>query len=169
MRLPRAFNNASRKSRFSFSSTESELDGGGVFNGPPAADSLMARIIPNPSTAVAEFESGGVDVLYIPEADTRTWEQTDDRKALLQSAPALRLWYAGINTTRGSLADPRVRRAINHAVDSKTILRQLVGGRGRLAGQRLIPTVRPVRWPTRGPVPDTPAAAQPEGGPGHGN
>ena len=111
------------------------------FGGPPAAESLMARIIPNPSTSVAEFESGSVDILYIPEADTRTWEQTDDRKALLQSSPALRLWYAGINTTRGPLKDARVRRAINHAVDTRTILRQLVGGRGSVAAGVVPPSL----------------------------
>lgn len=99
----------------------------------PLEDSLIARIIPEPSTAVAEFEAGNVDILYIPEAETRQWEQTEEKKALLQAAPVLRLWYVAINTSRGPLADVRVRRAINHAIDSKAILTQLLGGRGRLA------------------------------------
>jgi formate dehydrogenase major subunit len=34
---------------------------------------------------------------------------------------------------------------------------------GRLGGPTPTPTVRPVAWPTHDPVPDTPAAAQPEG------
>lgn len=105
----------------------------GYWGGAPQAESLMARIIPEPSTAVAEFEAGNVDVLQVPEGDTRRWEQTDERSARLQSAPALRLYYVAINTTRGPLADVRVRQAINHAVDVRTILNQLVGGRGRLA------------------------------------
>jgi formate dehydrogenase major subunit len=40
---------------------------------------------------------------------------------------------------------------------------------GRHMGRPPRPTVRAVRWPTRGPVPDTPAAAQPEGGSEHGD
>src|SRR5688572_15066188 len=36
------------------------------WGGAPKADSLRARIISEPSTAVAEFESGNVDVLLIP-------------------------------------------------------------------------------------------------------
>jgi len=40
---------------------------------------------------------------------------------------------------------------------------------GRLAGRQPAPTVRPVRWPVHGPIPDTPAAAQPEGEPEHGD
>jgi ABC-type transport system substrate-binding protein len=107
----------------------------------PIQDTLIARIIPEPSTAVAEFESGNVDLLYIPEAETRQWELTDERKALLQAAPVLRLWYIAINTTRGPLADARVRRALNHAVDTKTILTQLLGGRGRLAAGVIPPAL----------------------------
>jgi ABC-type transport system substrate-binding protein len=107
----------------------------------PIADSLVARIIPEPSTAVAEFESNNVDILYIPEAETRQWEQTDEKKALLQAAPVLRLWYVAINTTRGPLTDVRVRRAINHAIDTKAILTQLLGGRGRLAAGIIPPAL----------------------------
>jgi len=103
------------------------------WGGAPATDTLIARIIPEPSTAVAEFESGNVDLLVIPEGETAAWEQTDEKKALLQSAPALILYYLAINTTRGPLTDARVRQAINSAVDTKTILDQLMDGRGFLA------------------------------------
>ena len=111
------------------------------FGGAPKADSLMARIIPEPSTSVAEFEAGTVDRLYVPEGDTRNWEQTDERRAALKSAPALRLWYVSLNATRGPLSDRRVRQAINHAVDTRTILNQLIGGRGRLAAGVIPPSL----------------------------
>ncbi len=102
----------------------------GYWGGTPGADTLTARIIPEPSTAVAEFENGTVDVLTVPEGETRSWEQTDERQARLQSAPALRLYYVAINTTRGPLADARVRQAINLAVDKKAIIDRLIAGRG---------------------------------------
>lgn len=107
----------------------------------PLQDTLIARIIPEPSTAVAEFEAGNVDILYIPEAETRAWEQTEEKKVLLQSAPVLRLWYVAMNTTRGPLSDVRVRRAINHAIDTKALLTQLLGGRGRLAAGVIPPAL----------------------------
>jgi len=103
------------------------------WGGAAATDTLIARIIPEPSTAVAEFEAGNVDILLIPQGETAAWEETDEKKALLQSAPALILYYVAINATRGPLKDVRVRQAINHAVDTRTILRQLMGGRGYLA------------------------------------
>ena len=105
------------------------------------ADSLMARIIPEPSTAVAEFETANVDVLYVPEGETRNWEQTDEKKAMLESAPALRVFYIAINTTRGPLADARVRQALNYATDAKGILEGIVSGRGNLAAGVIPPSL----------------------------
>jgi peptide/nickel transport system substrate-binding protein/oligopeptide transport system substrate-binding protein len=99
---------------------------------------------------VAEFEVGNVDLLYVPEADTRRWEETDERNATLAAAPALRLWYVGINTTRGALRDVRVRQAINHAIDVGIILDRLVGGRGRRAAG-VIPPVLDGADTTRAP------------------
>jgi peptide/nickel transport system substrate-binding protein/oligopeptide transport system substrate-binding protein len=103
------------------------------WGGAPAVDTLVARIIPEPSTKVAEFESGTVDVLAVPEGETRDWEQTDERQARLVGAPGLRLFYVAINTTRGPLKDARVRQALNHAVDTRTVLDRLLAGRGRVA------------------------------------
>ena len=111
------------------------------WGGPPAAESLLARIIPEPSTAVAEFLSGNVDVLQVPEGETRQWEQTDERSATLASAPALRLVYVALNTERGPLRDVRVRQAINLAVDTRTVLQQLAGGHGRLAAGVIPPSL----------------------------
>ncbi|MFY7921668.1 MAG: ABC transporter substrate-binding protein [Gemmatimonas sp.] len=41
------------------------------FGGAPAIDTRIARIVPEPITAVAEFEAGTVDLLYLPEDQTR--------------------------------------------------------------------------------------------------
>src|SRR6476659_4668238 len=81
------------------------------FGGAPKADSLKARIISEPSTAVAEFQSGNVDVLQVPQGEIRDWEEDAERKKLLTSAPSLELVYVAINTTRGPFRDPRVRQA----------------------------------------------------------
>lgn len=111
------------------------------FGGAPSIDTLIARIIPEPSTAVAEFEAGTVDILYVPEDQTRDWTETDTKKATLVSAPALRLWYMGVNVTRGPLTDVRVRQAIAHAIDVPTLLAQLLAGRGTIAAGVIPPTL----------------------------
>jgi oligopeptide transport system substrate-binding protein len=105
------------------------------FAGAPKVDTLRARIIAEPSTGVAEFESGNVDILQIPETEARDWQEDESRSPLLMSVPALQLIYVGINTTRGPLADVRVRQAINYAVDVDLIIERLISGRGtRAAG-----------------------------------
>ena len=103
------------------------------FGGPPRADSLRARIIPEASTAVAEFESGLVDLVFVPEDQTDQWRADEERSALLRTVPSLRLWYVGINTRRGVLSSVKVRQAINHAVDVRLTLAELMGGRGTVA------------------------------------
>ncbi|HKW49278.1 MAG TPA: ABC transporter substrate-binding protein [Gemmatimonadaceae bacterium] len=129
------------------------------FLGAPKAESLEARIIAEPSTSVAEFESGNVDVLEIPADQTHEWEEDESRSPLLSSTPALELVYVGINTTRGPLADPRVRQAINYAVDINTIIERLVAGRGtRAAG--VIPPALAGYDSTRRPYPFDPAKAK---------
>ena len=105
----------------------------GYWGAAPKADSLKARIIAEPSTAVAEFESGNVDVLQIPQSDIRSWEEDTERKKLLHSTPSLELVYVAINTTRGPLRDVRVRQAINHSIDRRVLVRNLIAGRGALA------------------------------------
>jgi len=129
------------------------------FLGAPKAESLEARIIAEPSTSVAEFESGTVDVLQIPAGQTREWEEDESRRTLLSSTPALELVYVGINTTRGPLKDTRVRQAINYAVDINTIVDRLVSGRGtRAAG--VIPPSLAAYDSARRPYPYNPAKAR---------
>ncbi|MEX2179175.1 MAG: ABC transporter substrate-binding protein [Gemmatimonadaceae bacterium] len=111
------------------------------WGGAPEADSLRARIISEPSTAVAEFESGNVDVLLVPPGETGQWEADASRRDQLMSVPALQLVYVGINTTRGPLRDARVRQAINLATDRALILQTLVSGRGRLAAGVIPPSL----------------------------
>ena len=118
------------------------------WGGPPRADSLKARIIAEPSTAVAEFQSGNVDVLQIPQGEIAEWQEDSERRTLLASTPSLELVYVAINTTRGPLADVRVRQALNHAVDRRIIVRNLIAGRGELAAG-VIPSSLPGSEKTR--------------------
>lgn len=129
------------------------------FGGAPKADTLRARIIAEPSTAVAEYESGNVDVLEIPAGEASEWEEDESRKPMLMSTPALELVYIGINTTRGPLADVRVRQAINYAIDINKIIERLVSGRGtRAAG--VIPPALGGYDSTRKAYPYDPAKAK---------
>jgi peptide/nickel transport system substrate-binding protein/oligopeptide transport system substrate-binding protein len=111
----------------------------GYWGGAPLADSLRIRIIPEPLTQAAEYESGGLSIVEIPFGETRRWEQT--RADELRRRPAIRDLYIAINTKRGPLADVRVRRALNHAIDVSTLLETVMAGRGVRAGGVIPPGV----------------------------
>ena len=107
------------------------------WGGPPAADTLRVRIIPEVFTQAAEYESGRLSVVEIPGGETERWERTHG--AELQRRTAIRAWYVAINTQRGPLADVRVRRALNHAVNIPAILSRVMHDRGTLAAGSIPP------------------------------
>lgn len=123
----------------------------------PLSDTLRVRIIPEELTQAAEYESGGLSVVEVPFGETARWEASHAGE--LQRRPALRALYVAINTTRGPLADPRVRRALNHAVDRDAILRNVAGGRGVLAAGTIPPGLAG-HDSTRQPYPFDPEAAR---------
>ena len=95
---------------------------------PPLADTLRIRIIPEAFTRAAEYESGRLSVVEVPYGETARWER--EHPAELQRRASMIAIYIAINTTHGALADVRVRRALNHAVDIPTIVAQVMQGRG---------------------------------------
>jgi peptide/nickel transport system substrate-binding protein/oligopeptide transport system substrate-binding protein len=95
---------------------------------PPRADTLRIRIIPEAFTRAAEYESGRLSVVEVPYGETVRWEQDHPRE--LQRRASMIAIYIAINTRHGALADVRVRRALNHAVNVPAIVRQVMQGRG---------------------------------------
>jgi peptide/nickel transport system substrate-binding protein len=127
------------------------------WGGAPRSDTLQIRIIPEPLTQAAEYEAGHLSVVEVPIGETRRWEQTHLRE--LQRRPVIREYYVAINTTRGPLKDVRVRRALNHAVDTPTLLKTLFMNRGVRSAGSLPPGI-PGYDSTRVPYPYDPAEAK---------
>jgi ABC-type transport system substrate-binding protein len=109
------------------------------WGGRPKSDTLRIRIIPEPLTQAAEYEAGQLSVVEVPIGETRRWEQIHPEE--LQRRPGLKDLYVAINTTRGPLKDVRVRRALNHAVDVKTLLGTVMADRGVRAAGSLPPGI----------------------------
>ncbi len=100
-------------------------------------DTLRVRIIPEVFTQGAEYEAGRLSVVEVPAGESARWETT--HAAELQHRPAMRAIYVAINTRRGALADVRVRRALNYAVNMPAILDRVMHGRGVLAAGSIPP------------------------------
>jgi peptide/nickel transport system substrate-binding protein/oligopeptide transport system substrate-binding protein len=84
------------------------------------------RIIPEPFTRTAEFESGAIDVLEIPDAEVPRFLSEAKYKDHVLKRPELRVFYIGLNNAK--FTDLRVRRALNYAINVPAIIRVLASG-----------------------------------------
>ncbi|HET6349478.1 MAG TPA: ABC transporter substrate-binding protein [Candidatus Krumholzibacteria bacterium] len=89
-------------------------------------EGIRYRIIPEPFTRIAEFESGTLDVLEIPDAEVPRFLSDRKYQGHLLRRPELRVFYIGLNNTK--FTDVRVRRALNHAINVPALIRVLASG-----------------------------------------
>jgi ABC-type transport system substrate-binding protein len=87
---------------------------------------IRYRIIPEPFTRIAEFESGAIDVLEIPDVEVPRFRSDKKYADHVLKRPELRVFYVGINNTK--FTDLRVRKALNHAVNVPALVRVLASG-----------------------------------------
>ena len=109
------------------------------WDGAPQGESLTVRIVPEPLTRAAEFLAGRLSVAEIPFGETAKWER--EHSTWLKRKPALRVIYVALNNRRGPLRDPRVRRALNQAVNVPEILRTVWSSRGVIAAGSIPPAL----------------------------
>ncbi|MBO8141777.1 MAG: glutathione ABC transporter substrate-binding protein [Firmicutes bacterium] len=102
----------------------------------PGAKRLIYRIVPEPSTRVAMLETGEADVILrvTPEEVERLSNNPNIRVFKTQTARSM---FFSIHTQRPHLADPRVRQALNYAVDKEAIVKSILGGAGVVADSPL--------------------------------
>ncbi len=102
--------------------------------------SVVFRIITEQSSRVVEIESGGVDAaLVLPAID---YERLDaDENINLVLYPSIYVRYIAFNTTQNSLADKKVRQALNYATDIDTIREVLYTKMGAQKATTIVPPV----------------------------
>jgi ABC-type transport system substrate-binding protein len=104
-------------------------------------DRLSFRIIPQPFTAVAEFEVGNLDLLTLPQAEIDYWMKSDWAGSILRREE-LSVTYLGLNVRQAPLDDVRVRQALNWALDQDALLRTLRGESATLSDGPVPPSLR---------------------------
>jgi peptide/nickel transport system substrate-binding protein len=109
--------------------------------GPPHLSELVFRVIPDATTQLTALKTGEVDVLFVNRpAHKRELEGAPDvnmEEAVLNS-----LIYLGFNCEKPPLDDPRVRRALAHAVIKEEIVDLALDGMGNPAFAPLPPTIQ---------------------------
>jgi ABC-type transport system substrate-binding protein len=109
--------------------------------GPPHIRGIRFRIIPEAFTRIAEFEAGTLDILKIPHAELNRFLSDPSLRDRIQSQSELRVAYVGLNNRLPPLDDPRVRRAMNMAVDVNRIVAVLSGGHAKRSAGAIPPSL----------------------------
>jgi peptide/nickel transport system substrate-binding protein len=124
--------------------------------GPPDAERVVFRIIPEPATRLTELLTGGIHIQLNVEPDqVQRVEETDNVE--LHSAPGTTLFYIGWNNARPPFNDANVRRAMTLAIDRQEIMDALMRGHARPATST-VPPWHPL-YPGADPLPHDPDAA----------
>ncbi len=92
--------------------------------GPPSMDGIEIRIIPETTTVIAEFERGNldwVDLNEFPRPEFDRFSNDPEWEPYIHDRPALITYYLALNNGLEKFADPRVRRALNLAVNVEQI------------------------------------------------
>jgi peptide/nickel transport system substrate-binding protein len=97
------------------------------WEGAPLVETLIFRPIADPSTMLAELESGGIDIAAeVPPASFNQLKANANLQAL--TAPSTTVHYIGLNSRKKPLDNVQVRRALNHAVDKNAIINSVMVG-----------------------------------------
>ena len=106
--------------------------------GPARVRTLIFRPIPEPATRVASLKANECDLIQGLPPHLIPNIRRDPRTRLLD-CPGTRTFYLGMNVTRPPFDDPRVRRAMNHAVDPAAVADSILQGAATVLAGPLVP------------------------------
>ena len=115
------------------------------FEGKAKIKGIIYKIIPEDLTAVAEFESGNIDVISIPASEFKRYRESSQWKDFISSSPGINTYYLGLNCERPPFNNPLLRKAVSYAIDRRKILNTIYEGRGIPASGPVPPVLR--NWP----------------------
>ncbi len=115
------------------------------YGGAPRLDEVIITYVPDASARAVQLATGEVDAAYVEPQQAAAVEEDEDLR--LEVWPTADYRALMINMDDPTLADPRVRRALNHAVDRDALVDGVLLGYGE-----------PATGPLRGPY-EQPGAA----------
>lgn len=97
----------------------------------PFYSSVAVHIVPEAAARESMLQAGQADMIVLPPvADLKALQQDPSTNVLL--APSDRSIFAAMNTTSPPLDDPKVRQALNYAVNKKAIIENVLFGAGEV-------------------------------------
>ena len=98
------------------------------FDGIPKLESLKIRILPEALPRTAEFVTGYLDIMEVPESEFPLWENDLEWAPQIQFQDDLNIFYLGLNCSRPPFDNVLVRQAMNYAIDVQRIIDKVKNG-----------------------------------------
>ncbi|MGF1560654.1 MAG: ABC transporter substrate-binding protein [Geminicoccaceae bacterium] len=110
------------------------------WNGKAPIDNLIFAITPDASVRYQKLKAGECHIMPYPNpADLEAMEAEADIN--LMSQEGLNVGYLGYNTEKEPFTDPKVRKALNMAIDKEAIIEAVFQGAGKVAKNPIPPTI----------------------------
>lgn len=110
------------------------------WGGRPKLDRVIFRSISDNAVRLIEMQRGSLHVMEFPNPDDLQQIHDDDELTLI-TQPGMNIGYLAMNLDKPPLNNQKVRLAINHAIDKKTIVEHLYQGLGITAKNPIPPTL----------------------------
>ena len=102
------------------------------FKGAGKTNTLTVRVMPEGGARTIALETGEIDMsVAVDAADVVNVDKSPDLTALQKTSIAVE--YVAMNCEKEPFNDPRVRQAINYAIDRQPIIDVVLEGRGTAA------------------------------------
>ena len=98
------------------------------FDGVPQLETLKFRILPESLPRSAEFVTGYLDIMEVPESEFPMWANDHLWGSNIHYQDDLNIFYLGLNCSRAPFNNVEVRKAINYAIDVQLIINQVKNG-----------------------------------------
>jgi peptide/nickel transport system substrate-binding protein len=113
---------------------------------PAKLNTLTFRIIPDDATQVAALQSGEIQMsAAVPTANMKAFDSNSSFTSYKYLRPGVGL-FLEFNITKAPFNDPKVRQALNYALDKQQLVKVALLGQGSAACGPLPPSI-PGYWP----------------------
>lgn len=108
--------------------------------GKPKINTLIFQVIPENSARLTALKTGEIDLMNgVNPSDVKELEQSSELQLFLR--PPMNVAYMGFNTRVEPFGDPKVRRALNHAVNKEAIIDAFYAGNADPAKNPMPPVI----------------------------
>lgn len=98
------------------------------FDGRPALDGVVLRILPDPMVRLFELQKGNVDLLQNALPPDLLVQLREDTRFTVVEAPGTNFTYVGLNSEDPILRQVQVRQALAHAIDRQALITHVLRG-----------------------------------------